>query len=490
MDYKYKTFEPMPHQKMGFESLIKHQNLAIFFDQGTGKTKTVLDYLDWRVENKGIEKILVVAPKAVMASWNKECELHSRFYTPCILGGGSKRTRKILEDNLDEGGLFLVNYEAVRAIKSSGFNLASLPWDCVIADESTKIKHGSSKQSRAMHDFPKLCPSAKRVIMTGMAITNSPLDIFSQYLFLEPKIYGKSWVRFQSHYAEVRKRHVSTHSFKEVVGFRNLKDLTEKMHGIAIRVTKKECLKDLPPKVFQQRIIPWNKQHRQKYLEMATHMITECSGMVIPAKNVLSKLTKLREMCNGWVYDEWGNAVEVPHGSAKIKELRSLLSEVDGKLAIWCEFTQDIRNIREALASDGVPTSCIVGGMCTQDVEMEIHRFQEEESRCIILQSQVGARGLTLTAASTAIYFSNPYSLDLRVQSEDRFHRIGQLAESVLYIDLCMEGSVDEAIVEAQRRGMNLANAINNFKLDALIGGRLESNVGEADIPAEGGSET
>jgi SNF2 family DNA or RNA helicase len=149
--------------------------------------------------------------------------------------------------------------------------------------------------------------------------------------------------------------------------------------------------------------------------------------------------------------------------SNKFDELMDVLEETDGKVIIWANYTYDLEMIRDKLAKEYGEESVRVyyGETKADDRQKMVIDFQNPDHplRFFVGQPRTGGYGLTLTEASTMIYFSNNYDLEVRLQSEDRCHRIGQ-KKAVTYIDIVTEGTVDEKILKALREKINIASEV------------------------------
>jgi SNF2 family DNA or RNA helicase len=280
--------------------------------------------------------------------------------------------------------------------------------------------------------------------------------------FLDPGILGfSSYYAFQGRYSIVQRRTMGAHSFNQVVGFRRLDELTAKLSAHSYRVRKEDCL-DLPDKVYTKRDVALTPEQKRAYQQMKKLALARLdSGELSTTKNVLTQIMRLQQICCGNLTDDDGEIHSLP--SNRIKELMDLCEEVQGKAIIWATWTRDIRSIATALRDRyGVQAVSTLHGE-TPDSERPkiVENFQDRQSelRFLVGHPKTGGYGLTLTAASTVIYYSNSYDLELRVQSEDRAHRIGQ-TNKVTYVDLISPGTIDEKIVRSLRAKINVADQI------------------------------
>ena len=467
-DYCFKT-EPYDHQRTAFDESRKLQNFALFMDMGTGKTKVVLDTIATTFEAGKIDLALVVAPKGVVANWLSEIETHlpDRIVREIVLWKPSlTKTKRAELNSLYEGDrklrFLLMNVEAFSTKK--GVDVAKLfveRFDTfMVVDESTTIKNRQAKRTKA------LCAVGRgarfRRILTGSPVTKSPLDLFSQLGFLDPEILGfNSYYTFQNRYAVVQRRTMGTHSFNQVVGFQRLEELTNTLNENSFRVRKEDCL-DLPDKVYMKRLVELTDEQSKAYVQMKHLALARLSsGELSTTQNVLTQIMRLQQICLGHLTSDDGEVHELK--SNRLDELLDICEEIQGKAIIWATWTRDIRSIAEALRDrHSVQAVARLHGE-TPDSERQqiVEDFQDLRSdlRFLVAHPKTGGYGLTLTAASTVIYYSNSYDLELRLQSEDRAHRIGQV-NKVTYIDLIAPDTVDQKIVGALRDKISIADQI------------------------------
>jgi SNF2 family DNA or RNA helicase len=469
MTYSFKT-KPYTHQLDCFEQSRDLKAYALLLDMGTGKTKISMDTAGWLFEKGEINFVLVVTPKGVTENWNPEITKHlpERILREvCVWKPSLTKTKRAELHSLyapseDALKFLLMNVEAFSTFKGVSVAESFLKKFRVlmIVDESTTIKNRQSKRSKALCRLGELA-SFKR-ILTGSPVTRSPLDLYPQMYFLDPDILGfSSFYSFQARYAVVRRRSLGSHSFNEVMGYQRLDELTDKLAKNSFRIRKIDCL-DLPDKVYIRREVELTPDQKQAYKQMsqlALALLKE--GKLSSTKNVLTQIMRLQQICLGHITDDEGMVHELK--SNRMKELLEVIEELQGKVIIWATWTRDIRSIASALQDRyGIGTVARLHGE-TPDNERQgiVESFQDTSSklRFLVGHPRTGGHGLTLTAGSFCIYYSNSYDLELRIQSEDRAHRIGQL-NKVTYIDLISSGTVDEKIVKALRAKINIADTI------------------------------
>ena len=475
--FPYRT-EPYDHQRQVFEATRDHEACGLFLEMGLGKSKIVLDSAAWAYLAGDLDALLIVAPKGVYTTWAKtQIPLHLPDSVPrdVFIWDSAKAKNKSFRaaaKALFEGQsrlrIVIMNIEALNsdgAFKFASYLLKKLR-TMMVVDESTTIKNPKAKWTKRAIRLGSLARYKR--ILTGTPITNSPLDIYSQFEFLGPDLLGfKSFYAFRNRYAIVQKRHVNTHSFDEIVGYQRLDELRDRIKKGAILIRKEECL-DLPEKIYvDPRHVELSPAQKKLYSQLKQESYAEIveEGELkgtITADMVLTRLLRLHQVVCGFVTtDENYVPTELdPWGGPRMTELMKLTEELDGKTIIWANYVYNIRTIEDALKKSYGPnsTSSFYGATPQDERDRIVEEFQDpfSELRFFVGQPRTGGFGLTLTAASNVVYFSNNYSLELRLQSEDRAHRMGQ-SKNVTYVDLVAPGTVDEVIVRALRNKQHLA---------------------------------
>ena len=245
--------------------------------------------------------------------------------------------------------------------------------------------------------------------------------------------------------------------------------LGEKVSPHSYRILKKDCL-DLPEKSFVKREVELSDEQKQAYAEMKVNATTMLKGQSATALNVLTQLIRLHQITCGHMKTDDGEIINLKN--SRLNELMQILGETTGKVIIWANYVHDILNIERAIKDEYGSTSYCTyyGATKSEDRQKCIKKFQEPSNpvRFFIGNTQTGGYGITLTEASTVIYYSNNYDLEKRIQSEDRAHRIGQ-KNPVLYIDLVAKGTVDEKIIQSLRNKINIAREISGEELVTWI---------------------
>jgi len=469
MKYKFKT-KPYEHQLLALSKSWNKREYAYFMEMGTGKSKVLIDNIAILYDKGGINGAIIVAPKGVYRNWSeKEIPAHMpehvlkhvAVWNPSPTKAQKKELVKLFESSQDLK-ILVINVEAFSTKKGVAFvEKFILAHNALIAvDESTTIKNPKAQRTKSLL---KLAINTKyRRILTGFPVTQSPLDLYSQCSFLSKQLLGfDSYYSFQNRYAKLLNRKMGQRSFRQVVGYQNLEELTKNVNEFSYRVLKKDCL-DLPDKVYQRREVELTPEQKKVYKELKEYAMAELdSHEIVSVTSVLTQILRLHQVVCGFVKHDNGEEVEIKNN--RLDELINILQEVQGKTIIWANYRYDIRRILKTLhnitGTESVAT--YYGGTPDEERQEVIRRFQDPDSplQYLISNVQTGGYGITLTAANTVIYYSNNYDLEKRLQSEDRAHRIGQ-TNKVTYIDLISRGTVDEKIVRALRNKLNLAQEV------------------------------
>jgi len=468
INYKFKT-QPYKHQLDALQESWDKENFAYFMEMGTGKSKVLLDNAAMLYSKGLINGLLIIAPKGVYKNWyDSEIPTHlpEYIFKKTVLwktSDKSQKQKKILNTLFETGSEFhilLMNVEAFSSADGPAFayKFLSAHKAMIAIDESTTIKTPTTKRTKniiALREMAKY-----RRILTGSPVTKSPLDLFSQCEFLDPWLLGhSSYWTFKARYAVTRKIQVQGRQVEIVVGYRNLGELSDKIKPFSKRVLKDDCL-DLPKKTWMKHVVELTKDQKKVYKQMKEEAIAYLDGKVLSSATVMTQLMRLHQITCGHFTADDGTIKDLPCN--RITELMDILENVHNKAVIWSHYTHDVKRIIEEIKNKYGEDSVVdYFGETSQDQRsINIEKFQNDDNcRFFVGTTHTGGYGITLTAASTMIYFSNGYDLEKRQQSEARIDRIGQ-KKPMTYIDIISEDTVDERIVKALRSKINIANEI------------------------------
>ncbi len=467
VNYKFKT-EPYEHQKEAMLRSVNKTAYGLLMEMGTGKSKVLIDSVAYLSNTYQIDFAFIIAPKGVYQNWvSKEIPQHfpddvrhSVFMWQATQKKSYKDGLKKFFSNTEPGvKIFVMNVEAFSSAKgkTAGEWIAKkFGHNGLIAiDESTTIKNHKAKRTKSLIKVGGLFKYKR--ILTGSPITKSPMDLFSQFQFLDPDILGHdSFFAFQGRYAVVERRTMGSHSFQEIIGYRNLEELTRKMQSSTYRVLKKDCL-DLPDKVYTVRSVGMTQEQADMYSSISEEAMVQFeNGELITSLQMITALLRFQQILSGHLPTDDGNLVEFK--TFRLDALLDCIEEVSGKVIIWSRFRYDIINIQRALKKKYGNNSVVsyFGDTSEKDRQSAIDQIQNGTARFFVANPATAGRGLTLTEANTVIYYANDFNLETRSQSEDRCHRIGQ-KNPVTYIDLVAEGTVDEKIIQALRDKIDIS---------------------------------
>jgi hypothetical protein len=456
-DFMFET-EPFEHQRKAFYMSRDKENFALLMEQGTGKSKVIIDNAAYLYANNKITAMIIIAPNGVHRNWLKNevpfhlpewCPRKAAYYYSGMKKADKEEWNKIVssKENLK---IFAFNVEGFVSKTAQKFinNIMISNDVLLVVDESSRIKRPGAKRTQFITKIGKM--AKYRRILTGTPVTKGPEDVYSQFKFLDPYILG-----YESFYS-FRARYCIMGGFenRQIVSYEHVDELIKNIEGHSYRVLKKDCL-DLPDKIYQRAYVELSGAQRKLYNSIKNEYVAEYKNETISAPEAITRLLRLQQITCGWFPTD--NPVPIDEKNPRLELLKELLSDIDGKVIIWARFRADLRAIEEALGP-----LCVAyhGGVSTDNRAHAVEAFQKDPKvRYFVGQPQSGGMGLTLTAATYAIYYSNSFDLETRLQSEDRCHRIGTI-NNVTYIDIEASKTVDGKIIKTLRNKKNLADVI------------------------------
>lgn len=497
-EYVYQT-EPFLHQREGFERSRDLEFFALFWEQGTGKTKTCIDTAAYLFEKGELDTVLVVAPNGVYQNWRrKEFTAHfpPRLYDrTCAF---TYQTKKAKTKGHEE--------DARRALAHKGLLCVFMSYDAlltnggaefiqkltrgrkrdmmVIVDEAHHVKNYMAQRSKYVRALTK--HAKYRRILTGTPVANNPFDLYSPVMFLHPtywKQYGIGGIgAFRHHFGIWEKgfNGKTGREFETCIAYKNLEELKIWLAPISSRVTKDDAL-DLPPKLYTTRYFELSPAQRALYEALKKEFLVQmASGEEVSAPLAIVRLLRLQQIVCGYVAvgqtevtrDEEGELLRkeqhielVPGPNPRLQALAEAVEEIDHKAIIYARFRKDIDLITAMLAENGRGFVRFDGSTKDADRYAALEAFQGEGGpQFFVANPAVAGEGLTLHAARTVLFYNNSFKLVERLQAEDRAHRIGQV-HPVTYIDLVAEDTVDEKVVDALQRKRDVATLVQGDTL-------------------------
>lgn len=454
---------PWEHQHAAYSHLgqlwQETPGVALFSGMGTGKSLVALAL----IEAYGFRNTLILCPKSMELEWPDiiRAETSSKLRVVPLSGSKKEKAEKVRffrEDNTTRT-VYVCNVESfageplLRA-------LLSYEWDCVIIDESQKIKSAGSKMSRAAHTLGRR--AARRMILTGTPLHDKPLDIYGQYRFLDSRIFGTNFAHFGDRYATWKTLKLNV---RIPVSYVNQEELSARIYSVAFRVT--EDVLDLPELLdIEKRFVLESKADRA-YNDIFGKLLLDYGQdgtLIVP--NVLAKLGRLQQITSGFVplTDAEGETRVTVIGTERKDTFRALLSDLpeDLPVVVFARYTHDLAEIRAVAEELG-------RGYFEQSGQRHEWREWREATGAEVIgvQIQAGGAGINLTRSPYAVFYSISYSLGDYQQALRRVYRPGQTRSTVIY-HLTAAGKIDETIREALRSKED----VTKFVVEKLFGPR------------------
>ena len=472
------TMEPFQHQIEHLRQHVNDKSWGLLWEQGTAKTKPIIETAALKFSEGSIDGLLVVAPPGVERNWNTDeipKHLPPEFALDTmvqVFSTARKHTqahKRSMNAAMNYVGLsvLLISYNAFMTAEGK-----KLVWDFLkkrkvlfVLDEAHNIKSPNAKRTKSIIAAGRY-PVMKR-ILTGTPIAVGPFDLYSQIKFLDEffwknkGIHGS--VEFRNHFGRwlTRDEHKRLHGYDpgydQLIEYQNLEQLTEWLKEISDRVLKDEVL-DLPPKLYTKRYFDMSREQTAAYRELKEELMLEIGDNLITAELPIVRLLRLQQIaCN---YVPVADDEPVHMFSAKnprMNVMEEIRDETFTPGIIWARFRHDVDQLMDLFGKDAVRYD---GSVDEDQAERNKLAFQRGDAQWFIGTAAKGGPGLTLTQAKVMVYYSNSFKLIDRLQSEDRCHRAGMDEHPVTYIDLVANGTVDERIVENLRNKRDIARSI------------------------------
>jgi SNF2 family DNA or RNA helicase len=454
---------PYEHQQRAYEfacrqfGLTGHdpppsRGVALLMEMGTGKTLTTIAVAGRLFLDQTIERMLIVAPLSILGVWQEEFRKFADFpYSLAMIEGiGSRKFEKLRQIPTTGLQVAVINYESAWRLEDE---LVAWNADLIVCDEGHKIKTHNISASKCMH---RLGAKARyRMLLTGTIITNKAIDVFSPYKFLNPTVFGNSFYAFRNRYFDMTGYGLHVPVLKANMAA----ELTRRIHSIAFRATKAECL-DLPETTEIVRMVGLELDALSMYHDMVDDSMLTLGKGEVTATNVLTRLLRLSQLTGGFLcQDDSDRPVSV--STAKLAALADIVdnaAEDDRKLVIIARFLPEIDAIRRMLEKKTICYSVISGEI--RDRDEQVRRFQQDPDTTVFVgQIATAGLGITLTAADTMVFYSMDYSMSNFEQAKARIHRVGQ-RNPCTYIYLVACSTVDEKVLQALRDKADLARIL------------------------------
>jgi len=469
-------YEPLKWQATAIHKFISSRlnNFILLAEVGTGKTFTAISMLRHLKEQHGDLKILILCPGVVINNWKNEIKKFSfpqDFENIHPLDQSNKRTDKMFNINIRrEKCVVITNYES---LDQKMFLKHLIDWmpDVIIADEIHRIKNPKSKRANAAVKLGEC--AMYRLGLTGTAILNSPMDIFQQYLFLDQGAsFGKSFFNFRRNYfydANESWNNKQNHfpDFRPIPG--KMEEMSKKIEANSVKAIKSECL-DLPPFIRHTIKLKMSNEQRKAYNSMMKDFLafiqTEGEAKASVANIALTKGLRMIQIASGFVGLEDGSTYSFKE-NPKIEALDGIIEETgNDKVIIWCSYRQNYGDISRFLLDKKIKFVTITGDQDSKEKTEAAEAFQTDpEVKVMLANRKAAGIGINLTAAPYSVVFSRNFSLEEEIQAQGRNYRNGsQVHEKITEINLIMEDTIEERVVEALQNKQNIADIVLDFK--------------------------
>jgi len=460
-----------PHQELTVNLIMREKRAAVWLEMRLGKTLCTIEAAK-RLDSK---RFLVVVPNYLKGTWRDEFQKWSPG-TAVEIVDAAGRERALKSETWPK----VINYEGFRIDYKL---IKSLKPDMVVFDESHYLKGRTARVTKCAWDLGKYTDT-RIVLMTGTPIGNHFSDYYAQYKILRPDLFP-TFTQFKYDYLHMggymgyeEIEHHKNPEVQKLIDDKHAK-INAKIDSFTIRLKKSDCIKDLPPKLYQTIEAEMPDELRVKYQTMAKEAVMELeNAKAITADMIVTRLMRLQQICSGWIGHFADNDPEhkkpLVHeicASPKLAPLIEKISNDNQQCLIWAHFKHDIKNIVEALTKAKISVATINGSVCENDREIAKRDFQQGKLMCLVIQDSIVA-GMDLSKATVVHFYQNSYSHLQRTQAEDRCQSMTQ-KNSVIYYDWITKNSIEERILQKLRDKKNLAAIVDKNELrDIFLGGK------------------
>lgn len=491
--YKFKT-EPFKHQIDGVEYGLSHPKFLLADEQGLGKTKQMLDMSCILKKEKDVKHVLIIAcVNGLKYNWQSEVSKHTDEKGYILGTRVSKRGNVSIGSNedrladiesigknkqIDDCYFLITNIETLRYSKKIEVPLKTKKngvqrfkkqtifpivealqkqikegnISVIIVDESHRLKDSSSQQARALLSLN--CDY--QIALTGTPIMNSPVDAYTPLHWLG--LENHSFYAFQKHYCIM-----GGFGQHQVVGYKNLPELQEKIDKCMLRRLKSEVL-DLPEKIYINEYVDMSREQTKLYNEVLSNLVENIDKIKL-SPNPLTQLIRLRQVTGN--PNLLSSTAKINPKFDRMMELIEDVVKSGGKCVVFSNWTDVINPAFELLQKNGY-NPALYTGQNKDTREQQKDNFMKND-RCKVILGTIGAMGtgLTLTAANTCIFLDEPWNRALKDQCEDRIHRIGTKTSPNIITLLC-KGTIDERINNLVYRKGKMSDVIIDKEEDIM----------------------
>ena len=451
------------YQKSAVEFAVEAMTAALLFEQGTGKTWIAGGIIE-RLFDPSFIGLMVVPLGNLESTWLK-------FLTSQLPQVPAYRTWEAFKV-APVPKLLLVHYEVVAPIISK---LRRVKWKFIGYDEAQRLKNRASLQSRTAAKLRACAPY--KVILTGTPIEENPCDLWAQFKFLRPEVFGDAWKDFANYYLEPldpnlekRFKEARPGSFKWEKAMREMRiangkrdfdfdkldEFIDAITPYAMRVTK--SVLNLPPMTTHRVPVVLRGEQRHLYEDLSRNMVASIAGETITAPLRVTLLGRLQQICGGYIVDDLGRSHEA--GRAKMRALLRLIKRQPKPIVVFCRYLEEVWAIRDELHdTTNLRVETLTGKVKIDKRSPLIIEFQAGEIDVLICQIKTGGVGIDLFRATVAIFYSYTYGHIDFDQAMSRLHRRGQEYAVDLFL-IFARNTVDEDILQALMRKRKITSRV------------------------------
>lgn len=404
-------FTPYDHQKSTADFLTLHKRCLVLNSIGTGKTVSALWAADYLMNAGVIKKVLILSPLSTLERvWGDAVfkEFHHR--KSVTLYGDAKRRIKLLKTEAD---FYIINHDGFPIIAKEALDM----FDLVIIDEAAVYRNPSTRRFKQFYRWLQVQPNMNLWLMTGTPTPNEPTDAWALAKLVDSPHMTKSYTGF-------REQVMTKIGQWKFVPRPDSVDIVKHVLQPSIRFTREDCL-DLPDTIIQTRKVDMTAEQSKHFKQMVKQLITEVAGGTITAVNEAVKAQKLIQIALGVAYGEQGEVLELDC-APRINAVKEVIEEAGEKVILFVPLTGTLRMLERELSKHW--TVAVVNGEVSSSKRNDIfHNFQNaKDPRILIAHPATMAHGLTLTAASTVVWYGPITSNEQYVQANGRVERIGK----------------------------------------------------------------
>lgn len=453
--------KPWKHQARGIDFVNKASGAYLAMAPGTGKSLTTIGSM------RDHKRTLILTPKSVVRVWPREFARHANFdcnVVPIITGNTAKKVQQARQAlSTGQPTALVINYEAARCREFADW-ATSQSWDCVVCDEAHRTKAPSGVTAKLVHKLGRM--AGHRLNLSGTPIPHDILDAWSQFMFLDPGVFGTNYMRFKRRYSEIG-------FFNEVKSFKNIEEFTERFRLLSYEVSPDVL--DLPPLTHQSRVFELSAATMRSYTQLQDELAAYIESGVVTAANSLVTTIRLQQITSGFYKDDNTDQIVDLNDSAKADALVDIIDDLPRgePIVVFAKFTRDLERIKAIAESFGLR----YGELSGQRNDLTSEAMMRDDIDIMGVNIQSGGVGIDLTRAAYAVYYSLSWSSGEFEQSLRRLHRPGQKRHVTCY-HLVAANTIDERVYAAieERRAIEEAIVYGITERKSIIHGSRKSN--------------